>query len=88
MQLGSRPGSVLLSRPQVEPCGLRGVFEQSDQLGALGRQRIHVRVTGDKSRTCATRATDVISERKHCSRRRRHAQVEPSLPRKNADNRK
>ena len=27
---------------------------------------------GCKSRTCATRATDVISERKHCSRRRRH----------------
>ena len=28
--------------------------------------------TERRSRTCATRATDVISERKHCSRRRRH----------------
>ena len=36
--------------------------------------------TGDKTqelrRTFATRETDVISERKHCSRRRRHTQVE------------
>ena len=31
---------------------------------------------GRKSRTCATRATDVIFERKHCSRRRSHTQVE------------
>ena len=32
--------------------------------------------TRRKSRTCATRKTDVISERKHCSRRRRHTQVD------------
>ena len=31
---------------------------------------------GRNSRTCATRATDVIFERKHCSRRRSHTQVE------------
>ena len=31
--------------------------------------------TKRKSRTCATRATDVISERKHCSRRRRQYQT-------------
>ena len=37
-----------------------------------------------RSRTCATRATDVISERKHCSRRRRCTQVELSSPHKNA----
>ena len=30
-------------------CGLRSAFEQSDQLGALGRQRIHANVTGDKT---------------------------------------
>ena len=41
--------------------------------------------TKRKSRTCATQATDVISERKHCSRRRRHTQVELSSPRKCAD---
>ena len=41
--------------------------------------------TKRKSRTCATRATDVISERKHCSRRRRHTQVELSSSRKCAD---
>ena len=28
--------------------------------------------TKRRSRTCATRATDIISERKHCSRRRGH----------------
>ena len=32
--------------------------------------------TKRRSRTCATRATDVIFERKHCSRRLRHTQVE------------
>ena len=32
--------------------------------------------TKRKSRTISTRATDVIFERKHCSRRRRHTQVE------------
>ena len=41
--------------------------------------------TRRKSRTCATRKTDVISERKHCSRRRRHTQVELSSSRKCAD---
>ena len=54
-----------------------------DQLGALGRQRIHVHVTGDWTqarRTCATRATDVSFERKHCSRRRRRTQVEIKTP--------
>ena len=38
-----------------------------------------------KSRTFATRETDVIFERKHCSRRRRHTQVELSSSRKCAD---
>ena len=38
-----------------------------------------------RSRTCATRETDVIFERKHCSRRRRHTQVELSSSRKCAD---
>ena len=45
----------------------------SDQLGTFGRQRIHVHMlpaTKRKSRTFATRETDVVSERKHCSRRR------------------
>ena len=41
--------------------------------------------TKRKSRTFATRETDVISERKHCSRRRRHTQVEFSSSRKCAD---
>ena len=41
--------------------------------------------TNRKSRTFATRETDVISERKHCSRRRRHTQVELSSSRKSAD---
>ena len=41
--------------------------------------------TKRKSRTCATRETDVISERKHCSRRRRYTQVELLSPRKCAD---
>ena len=41
--------------------------------------------TKRKSRTFATRETDVISERKHCSRRRRHTPVELSSPRKYAD---
>ena len=41
--------------------------------------------TKRRSRTCATRATDVFSERKHCSRRRRHTQVEFSSSRKCAD---
>ena len=43
---------------------------------------------GRKSRTCATPASDVIFERKHCSRRRRHTQVEITSPRKNAGNSK
>ena len=41
--------------------------------------------TKRKSRTFATRETYVISERKHCSRRRRHTQVELSSPRTCAD---
>ena len=41
--------------------------------------------TKRKSRTFATRETDIISERKHCSRRRRHTQVELSSSRKCAD---
>ena len=41
--------------------------------------------TKRRSRTCVTRATCVIFERKHCSRRRRHTQVELSSPRKCAD---
>ena len=41
--------------------------------------------TRRKSRTCATRETDVIFERNHCSRRRRHTQVEFSSSRKCAD---
>ena len=43
---------------------------------------------GRKSRTCATRATDVIFERKHCSRRRRHTQVEKTSPHKQLGNSK
>ncbi len=41
--------------------------------------------TKRRSRTFATRETDVISERKHCSRRRRYTQVELSSSRKCAD---
>ena len=41
--------------------------------------------TRRKSRTFATRETDVISERKHCSRRRRHTQVDFRTRRKCAD---
>ena len=41
--------------------------------------------TKRKSRTFVTRETDVISERNHCSRRRRHTQVELSSSRKCAD---
>ena len=41
--------------------------------------------TKRKSKICATRETDVISERKHCSRRRRHTQVDFRTRRKCAD---
>ena len=41
--------------------------------------------TKRRSRTFATRETDVISERKHCSRRRRHTQVDFRTRRKCAD---
>ena len=41
--------------------------------------------TKRKSRTSATRETDVISERKHCSRKRRHTQVDFRTWRKCAD---
>ena len=43
---------------------------------------------GCKGRTCATRATDVIYERKHCSRRRRHTQVEITSANKQLGNSK
>ena len=42
--------------------------------------------TGRNSRTISTRATDVIFERKHCSRRRRHTQVEITSPHKRLGN--
>ena len=72
---------------QVDYAALSNNRCVSDQLGTFGRRRIHVHVTVTKrkSRTFATRETDVISERKHCSRRRRHTQVELSPPRKSAD---
>ena len=38
------------------------------------------------SRTISTRATDVIFERKHCSRRRSHTQVEITSPHKQLGN--
>ena len=41
--------------------------------------------TKRKSRTSATRETDVISERQHCSRKRRHTQVDFRTRRKCAD---
>ena len=41
--------------------------------------------TKRKSRTTATRETDVISERKHCSRKRRHTHVDFRTRRKCAD---
>ena len=41
--------------------------------------------TKRRSRTCATRETDVIFERKRCCRRRRYTQVELSSSRKCAD---
>ena len=58
----------------------------------INSERLHAGVftsmlpaTERRSRTCATRETDVISEHKHCSRRCRHTQVELSSPRKSAD---
>ena len=42
--------------------------------------------TKRNSRTISTRATDVIFERKHCSRRRRHTQVEITSPHKQLGN--
>ena len=41
---------------------------------------------GRNSRTISTRATDVIFERKHCSRRRRHTQVDITSPHKQLGN--
>ena len=41
---------------------------------------------GRKSRTVSTRATYVIFERKHCSRRRSHTQVEITSPPKQLGN--
>ena len=42
--------------------------------------------TGRNSRTISTRATDVIFERKHCSRRRSHTQVEITSPHRQLGN--
>ena len=42
--------------------------------------------TKRNSRTISTRATDVIFERKHCSRRRSHTQVEITSPHKQLGN--
>ena len=42
--------------------------------------------TKRNSRTISTRATDVIFERKHCSRRRGHTQVEITSPHKQLGN--
>ena len=42
--------------------------------------------TKRNSRTISTRATAVIFERKHCSRRRRHTQVEITSPHKQLGN--
>ena len=42
--------------------------------------------TKRNSRTISTRATDVIFERKHCSRRRRHTQVDITSAHKQLDN--
>ena len=42
--------------------------------------------TKRQSRTISTQATDVIFERKHCSRRRRHTQVEITSPHKQLGN--
>ena len=47
-------------------CGLRGAFEQSLSLNASVFTSM-LPATKRRSRTCATRATDVISERKHNS---------------------
>ena len=67
-------------------CGLRGAFEQSPRFRSTLSVFTSVSpATKPKSRTCATRATDVIFERKHCSRRRRYTQVELTSPRKCAD---
>ena len=73
--------------PQVT---LRSAFEQSLCFRSTGNvwtpaYSSMLPATKGRSRTCATRATDVISERKHCSRRRRYTQVELSSPRKCAD---
>ena len=75
-------------------CGLRGAFEQSPPF-PINSERLDASVftsmlteIGRKSRTCATRATDVFSERKHCSRRRSHTQVEIKSPQKQLGNSK
>ena len=65
-------------------CGFRGAFEQTLRF-LINSELLDTSVftsmlpaTKRRSRTFATRATDVISERKHCSRRRRQTQVELS----------
>ena len=69
-------------------CGLHGAFEQSLRF-PINSERLDAGVftsmllaTKRSSRTCATRATDVIFVRKHCSRRRRHTQVDIRMRRK------
>ena len=69
---------------------LRGAFEQSLRI-LINSERLDAIVftsmlpaTKRKSRTCATRATDVIFERKHCSRRRRHTHRSNFRRRENA----
>ena len=61
----------------------------SYQLGTFGAGVFTsmLQATRRRSRTFATQETDVISERKHCSRRRRHTQVDFMKRRKCADNR-
>ena len=73
-------------------CELRGAFEQSLRFRSTRRAWTQAysllrfrRQNTDLSRTCATRETDVISERKHCSRRRRRTQIDFTSPRKSAD---
>ena len=60
----------------------------SEQLGTLDASVFTSTLPATKrnSRTISTRATDVIFERKHCSRRRRHTQVEITSPHKQLGN--
>ena len=65
-----------IARLFVDYAALSNYRFVSDQLGAFGTLDASVftstlPATTRRSRTCATRATDVIFERKHCSRRPR-----------------